>query len=215
MRPRSTLGIGLLGLGTVGSEVFARLQDDAMMTTRTGGPFEVARVAIRQRDRERRTSVPAHLLTADPMEVVESPRVDIVVEVMGGLEPARTLLLRALALGKPVVTANKQLLATHGAELFAAAETFGIDLRFEGSAGGGIPIMKPLRESLASARIHAITGILNGTTNYILTRMSQQGWTFDDALTTARQQGFAEADPTEDIDGSDAAAKLVRHEKHR
>ncbi len=154
-------------------------------------------------------AVPREILTANPWEVVESPDVDIVVEVMGGIEPARSCLIRAMDLGKAVVTANKQLLATHGAELFAKANASHVDLAFEGSVGGGIPLIKPLKESLAGARIRAIIGILNGTTNYILTRMAQEGWPFEEALRVARERGFAEADPTEDIEGHDAAAKLA------
>jgi homoserine dehydrogenase len=149
------------------------------------------------------------MLTANPVEVAESSNVDVVVEVMGGIEPARTCLLRAMALGKAAVTANKQLMATHGAELQEQARSAGVDLAFEASVGAGIPLIKPLKESLVAARIHAVTGILNGTTNYVLTRMARDGTSFEEALDAAQQRGFAEANPTEDIDGHDAAAKLA------
>jgi len=128
---------------------------------------------------------------------------------MGGIEPARSCLLQAIASGKAVVTANKQLMAQHGAELLDQAKSAGVDLAFEASVGAGIPLIKPLKESLVAARIHAVTGILNGTTNYVLTRMARDGASFEEALRAARQRGFAEADPTEDIDGYDAAAKLA------
>ncbi len=209
MALRTEVAIGLLGLGTVGSEVYRLLQHQDLIAARAGVPVTIAKVAVAHLERERRLSVPREILTGNVWEVVEAPDVDIVVDVMGGIEPARSGLLRAMELGKAVVTANKQLLATHGAELFAKAEAARVDLSFEGSVGGGIPLIKPLKESLAAARIHAITGILNGTTNYILTRMGQEGWSFDEALAAARQRGFAEADPTDDIEGHDAAAKLA------
>ncbi len=209
MTLRTHVSIGLLGLGTVGSEVYSLLQDREFITARTGLPVTITRVAVAHLDRERPMAVPREILTANPWEVVESPDVDIVVEVMGGIEPARSCLIRAMDLGKAVVTANKQLLATRGAELFAKAKASHVDLAFEGSVGGGIPLIKPLTESLAGARIRAIIGILNGTTNYILTHMAQEGWPFEEALRVARERGFAEADPTEDIEGHDAAAKLA------
>ena len=141
--------------------------------------------------------------------MVDDPDVDVVVEVIGGVEPARSLLLSALKAGKPVVTANKELLANFGEELFEAAETSGVDLLFEASVAGGIPLMRPLRESLAGERIRRVMGIVNGTTNYILTRMSEEGSTFADALAEAQRLGFAERDPTADIEGFDAAAKAA------
>jgi homoserine dehydrogenase len=203
------LGIGLLGLGTVGAEVFRLLADTRTLTDRAGVPIAVARVAVAHADKRRRVPVPAPLLTTDASGVVESREVDVVVELIGGLDPARGLVLRALSLGKAVVTANKQLLAHHGPELFNAPAGAAAELRFEGSVGAGIPIIKPISESLAAARIHSITGILNGTTNYILTRMNRDGWSYADALDDARRQGLAEADPTEDVEGHDAAAKLA------
>jgi homoserine dehydrogenase len=149
------------------------------------------------------------VITDDSSSVVAANDVDLVVEVMGGIEPARTLILAALSAGKPVVTANKALLAAAGAELFAAAESGGVDLLFEASVGGGIPLMRPLRESLAGDRILRVTGIVNGTTNYILTRMTEAGQSFADALAEAQALGFAEADPTADVEAHDAAAKAA------
>ncbi len=209
MTLRTQVSIGLLGLGTVGSEVYRLLQDREFIAARTGLPVTITRIAVAHLDRERPITVPRELLTTNPMEVVESSDVDIVVEVMGGIESTRHCLLRAIALGKAVVTANKQLMATHGAELLTNARAAGVDLSFEGSVGAGIPLIKPLKESLVAARIHSIIGILNGTTNFILTRMTQEGCSLDEALLVARQRGFAEVDPKDDIEGHDAAAKLA------
>jgi len=208
-RRREGLSVGLLGLGTVGTEVFRLLSDEDLMVRRAGVPIRVARIAVAHPDRVRTVAVPRTLLTTDVVQVVESPDVDIVVEVMGGDEPARGALLRAIALGKPVVTANKRVMANEGPDLLARAHAGGTALHFEGSVGGGIPLIKPIQESLAAGRIHAITAILNGTTNFILTRMARDGWSFDEALSAARQRGFAESDPADDIEGHDAAAKLA------
>jgi homoserine dehydrogenase len=204
---QQAIGIGLLGLGTVGSEVYRLLQDTDALTRAVGRPLVVKRVAVAHADRPR--PVPAHLLTTDGWQVVNDPEVNIVVEVMGGLEPARGYMLRALEAGKSVVTANKAVLAAHGPELYAQVQTSGGHLLFEASVGGGIPLIKPISESLAAARLTAIAAILNGTTNFILTRMAHDGWSFDDALAEAQRRGFAEADPTNDVDGHDAAAKLA------
>lgn len=204
---QQAIGIGLLGLGTVGSEVYRLLQDTDVLTRAVGRPLVVKRVAVARADRPR--PVPAHLLTTDGWQVVNDPEVDIVVELMGGLEPARGYMLRALEAGKSVVTANKAVLAAHGPELYAQVQTSGGHLLFEASVGGGIPLIKPISESLAAARLTAIAAILNGTTNFILTRMAHDGWSFDDALAEAQRRGFAEADPTNDLDGHDAAAKLA------
>lgn len=209
MGKRARFGVGLIGLGTVGTEVFHALQDEAFISARSGVPIRVVKVAVAQPDKARRVAVPADVLTANGLDVVDSPAVDIVVEVMGGIEPARTYVLHAIEAGKAVVTANKQLVATCGPELFARAEAAGVELRFEASVGGGIPLIKPISESLAGTRLRAVTGILNGTTNYILTQMAHHRRTFNDALATAQQQGFAEADPRDDIEGHDAAAKLA------
>lgn len=200
--------VGLLGLGTVGAEVLRLLGDEAWVAERAGVRIVPVAAAVAHPEKPRPAAAGLRL-TADARQVVESKDVDVVVELMGGLEPARGLVLRALELRKPVVTANKQLLAEHGPELFERANAAGVELRFEGSVGAGIPLIKSIRESLAAARIHSITGILNGTTNYILTRMAHEGWSFEQALAAARGHGFAEADPTDDIGGHDAAAKLA------
>jgi homoserine dehydrogenase len=164
---------------------------------------------VRDLTKDRDLPLPARCFTDDPAAVVEDPDVDIVVEVIGGIEPARRLIVEALMGGKPVVTANKELIATHGRELFETAEGAGVDILFEASVGGGIPLMRPLRESLAGDRIRRVMGIVNGTTNYILTAMTDGGASFGDALAAAQQLGFAEADPTADVEGFDAAAKAA------
>lgn len=207
MRERQAIGLGLLGLGTVGSEVYRLLQDTDGLTRTVGRPLVIKRIAVARADRPR--PVPASLLTTDGWAVVNDPEVDILVELMGGLEPARGYMLRALEAGKSVVTANKAVLASHGPELYAQVQSSGGHLHFEASVGGGIPLIKPISESLAAARLTAIAAILNGTTNFILTRMAHEGWSFDAALAEAQRRGFAEADPTNDLDGHDAAAKLA------
>ncbi|MBI4277898.1 MAG: homoserine dehydrogenase, partial [Armatimonadetes bacterium] len=171
--------------------------------------FQVRRVAVAHPDKPRAVPVDRALLTGDAWEVVTDPRIDVVVEVMGGIEPARSYVLRALEQRKSVVTANKQLMANRGRELLDAAEAAGVDLCFEASVGGGIPLIRPIKEGLAANRIVEVTGILNGTTNYILTRMTREGWTFSEALSEAQARGFAEQDPTDDVEGHDAAAKLA------
>jgi len=176
---------------------------------RAGVRLEITQIAVRDLAKDRGLPANSASITNDPSAVVAASDVDLVVEVMGGIEPARTLILAALAAGKPVVTANKALLAAAGAELFAAAEAGGVDLLFEASVCGGIPLMRPLRESLAGDRILRVTGIVNGTTNYILTRMTEAGQSFADALAEAQALGFAEADPTADVEAHDAAAKAA------
>jgi homoserine dehydrogenase len=203
------LSIGLLGLGTVGRHVYRLLGDGETIAGRAGGPLEIRRIVVADLGKDRGGAAPRHLLSDDPHAVVQAPDIDIVVEVMGGLDPAGRAIRDALAAGKPVVTANKQLMASSGGELLALAERSGVDLCFEGSVGAGIPLIKPIRESLAGARLRAVTGILNGTTNFILTRMAVEGRTYADALAEAQRLGFAEADPTEDLDGRDSAAKLA------
>ena len=209
MRLTRHLTVGMLGLGIVGREVFRLLQDRVIMERLAGVPVTLARVAVADPAKPRDFTVPRGLLASHARDVVRAPEIDIVVEVMGGISPARQYVLAALRAGKSVVTANKKLLAVHGDELLAAAEAAGVELRFEGSVGAGIPLIKPIRESLAAAGIHSITGILNGTTNFILTRMAEGGMTFGDALSEAQRRGFAEADPREDIEGHDPAAKLA------
>ncbi len=204
------LRIGLLGCGTVGSAVVRLLRTNGEeIRRRIGTSLRVTRVAVAHPEKSRGLLFDPGVLTGDAEEVVADARVDVVAEVMGGVEPARTLLLDAIERGKSVVTANKQLIARHGPELFTAAARAGVDLRLEASVGGGLPVIQPLKESLAANRILEVTGILNGTTNYILTKMAEEGWEFGQALEDAQRRGFAEADPTDDIDGHDAAAKLA------
>jgi homoserine dehydrogenase len=169
----------------------------------------VTRVAVRSLSRDRTPKVDEHLLTTDAASVVVADDVDVVVEVIGGIEPARELILTALKAGKPVITANKELLANVGAELFAAAEAAGVDLLFEASVAGGIPLIRPLRESLVGERITRVMGIVNGTTNYILSEMTDEGADYGEALAEAQRLGYAERDPTADVEGYDAGAKAA------
>lgn len=202
--------IGLLGCGTVGGGVVAILRDNAeRIGGRAGGELTVRRVAVRSLTKPRGQAVQPEWLTDDPWAVVADPDIEIVVELMGGVEPARTLAAEALRRGKAVVTANKELLARHGAELMAIAAEHGSHLLFEGSVAGGIPIIKPLQECLAANRIQSVVGIINGTTNYILTGMSRDSVDFQTALRQAQELGYAEADPTSDVEGYDAAFKLA------
>jgi homoserine dehydrogenase len=199
--------VALLGCGTVGTQVVRLLRDQAAdLTARVGAPIEVTGIAVRRPTKH--PEVPAELLTDDSAALVASD-VDVVVEVIGGIEPARTLLLAALRAGKSVVTANKALLAEHGAELFEAADASGADLYFEAAVAGAIPLLRPLRESLAGDRITRVTGIVNGTTNYILSAMDATGAGYGEALDEASRLGYAEADPTADVDGFDAASKAA------
>jgi homoserine dehydrogenase len=206
----TSLRVGLLGCGHVGGALVRLLVEDSdRIAARTGLRLELAAVAVRSRSRERDAPVPDGILTTDASAVVVDPTVDVVVEVIGGIEPARTLILNALKSGKPVVTANKELLANCGAELFEAASTAGVDLLFESAVAGGIPLIRPLRESLAGERIRRIMGIVNGTTNFILSRMSESATSYHDALAEAQSLGYAERDPTADVEGYDAAAKAA------
>jgi homoserine dehydrogenase len=202
--------IGVLGCGNVGAALIGLIaeQGDAI-EARTGLRLEVARVAVRNVSRERPVQLADGVLTHEASEVVVDPDIDLVVEVIGGIEPARELILQAIKAGKPVVTANKELLANHGAELFSVAEGATVDLLFEAAVAGGIPLIRPLRESLAGDRIRRVLGIVNGTTNYILTRMSEDGATYQAALAEAQSLGYAERDPTADVEGYDAGAKAA------
>ncbi len=205
-----TVRIGMLGCGTVGSAVVRMLAehgDDIAM--RAEVRLEVTRAAVRDVDRERDVPLPPDVFTTDPASIVADPDIDIVLELLGGMDPARELILASFASGKPVVTANKELLANAGKELFDAADAASRDIRFEAAVAGGIPLIAPLKESLAGERVRRMLGIVNGTTNYVLTKMSEHGWTFEDALVEAQRLGYAEADPTADIDGFDAAAKCA------
>lgn len=202
--------VGILGCGNVGAALVRAIADDGdLIARRTGVRLEVARVAVRDPERPRTVDLAPGVLTGDAAAVVADPSVDIVVEVVGGLDPARDLVRTALAAGKPVITANKELLARHGAELFAAAADSGVDLLFEAAVAGGIPLMRPLRESLVGERIHRVMGIVNGTTNYVLTRMTEEGSDFAAAVAEAQALGYAEQDPTADVEGYDAAAKAA------
>jgi homoserine dehydrogenase len=201
--------VALLGCGSVGSQVVRLLHEQADdLAARVGAPVELVGVAVRRADAKREVDVPAELLTTDAEALVASG-VDVVVEVIGGIEPARTLILSALEHGASVVTANKALLAEDGATLFAAAEKAGRDLYFEASVAGAIPILRPLRESLAGDRVRRVLGIVNGTTNFILDKMDTSGAGFSEALEEAQALGYAEADPTADVEGFDAAAKAA------
>jgi homoserine dehydrogenase len=205
-----TVRVGLLGAGTVGSAVIRLLHDLADdVARRAGVRLIVGRVAVRDPARARDVPLAPDAFTTDVRAVVDDPDIDIVCELIGGLDPARELVLRAFANGKSVVTANKELLAAHGEELFAAADEAGRDLYFEASVAGGIPLIRPLRESLAGERVDRILGIVNGTTNFVLTQMGDHGWTAEEAMAEAQRLGFAEADPTADVEGFDAAAKCA------
>ncbi len=204
-----TLKIAMLGCGVVGSQV-ARLliANKADLSTRAGANLELVKVAVRD-PKSKNYGVPDELLTSDLKSIVNDPQVDLVIELLGGIEPARELILTALKNGKSVVTANKALLAKHGAELYAAADNANVDLYYEAAVAGAIPILRPLRESLVGDQVLKVMGIVNGTTNYILTKMDENGAAFEDALREAQKLGFAEADPTADIEGGDAAAKAA------
>ncbi len=204
------VNIGLLGCGHVGSAL-VRLVDEHgdEIAARTGVRLAITRVAVRNLARERDVPLPSSVFTHDVAEVVTAADVDVVVEVIGGIEPARELIIEALKAGKPVVTANKELLANVGKELFDTAAGAGVDLLFEASVAGGIPLIRPLRESLAGDRIRRVMGIVNGTTNFILTAMTESGASFSDALAEAQTLGYAERDPTADVEGFDAAAKAA------
>src|SRR3954467_9842129 len=207
--PMQQVRIGLAGAGIVGGGVFQALQRNGpLMASRLGVGFKIARVAVRNLKRKRAVEIPNALLTTDWRKMVESPEVDIVCELIGGTTLARELVLHALRLGKPVVTANKALLSAHGEELFAAAQNFGANLYYEASVAGGIPIIKVLRESLVGNRIVRLYGIVNGTCNYILTRMKFEGADFADVLADAQRLGYAEAEPSLDVDGDDAMHKI-------
>jgi homoserine dehydrogenase len=207
---RVPLRVAVLGAGTVGREVVrALLERPGDLTAADGAPLELVGVAVRDLARARATGLPADLLTDAPAHLVAAPDVDVIVELIGGEEPARTLIAAALGSGKSVVTANKHVLAHHGADLEAAARRTGAALRFEAAVGGGIPILGPLATDLAANRISAIRGIVNGTTNYILTAMTDEGRDYAEVLAAAQAAGYAEADPSGDVEGNDAVNKLV------
>jgi homoserine dehydrogenase len=205
-----TVRVGLIGLGTVGSgvvEILNRHRDD--FRRRSGVDLELVRFADRAEQRFAELGLPLEQCTTDAFALIDDPSLDVVIELIGGTGVARDVVLTALGSGKSVVTANKALIASHGEEVMQAAEASGVDIRFEASVGGGIPIIEPLKHSLTSNQIMKVMGIVNGTTNYMLTRMAEDGLDYDTALAEAQARGFAEADPTADVDGHDAAAKIA------
>jgi len=202
--------VGILGCGNVGGPLVDLIQRQSdEIAARTGVRLEIAAVAVRSASKERSVDLPVGVLTTDAAAVVEDPSIDVIVEVIGGIEPARSLITKALGAKKPVVTGNKELLANVGAELFTTAHDAGVDLLFEAAVAGGIPLIRPLRESLVGERITRVIGIVNGTTNYILTRMTEEGVSYQEALAEAQGLGYAERDPTADVEGCDAGAKAA------
>ena len=203
-----TITIGMLGCGVVGSQVARLLQDDEQeLSERSGALLKLSKVGVRTAGA--REGVNSSLITTDLQSIVSDPKINIVIEVMGGIEPAKSLILEAIKNGKSVITANKALLATHGHELFNAADAAKVDLYYEAAVAGAIPIIRSMRESLAGDQITRVMGIVNGTTNYILTKMHEDNREFADVLKEAQALGYAEADPTADIEGFDAAAKAA------
>ncbi len=202
--------VGLLGCGNVGGELVELVDGDAEgIAARSGVRLEIVRVAVRNLAKPRSTTLAPARLTHDAHAVVTADDVDVVVELIGGIEPARTLIVDALKAGKPVVTANKELVANCGAELYAAAEAAARELLFEAAVGGAIPLVRALRVSLAGERVRRVTGIVNGTTNYVLSRMSEERVSYGEALREAQSLGYAERDPTADVEGYDASAKAA------
>jgi len=203
------VNLGMIGGGTVGSGVYHALhRNKGLLSSRIGVEINVRQIAVKAIDEPRPYEIPRAMMTTDWRRVVNSPQVDIVAELVGGTGIAKTMILAALRLGKPVITANKALLSAHGEELFAAAQKFGSNLYYEASVCGGIPIIKSLREGFVGNRINALYGIVNGTCNYVLTRMQLEGADFDTVLTEAQRQGYAETPPDLDIDGWDSQHKI-------
>ncbi|MDR2200173.1 MAG: homoserine dehydrogenase [Deltaproteobacteria bacterium] len=202
--------VGLLGYGTVGSGVAKILTlEGELLKEKIGRPLKLQAAAVRNLDAERAFPPPPGILTTDPYKIAGNPEIQVVVELMGGIEPARSLILRALESGQHVVTANKALLAEKGDEIFQAARKSGRELAFEAAVAGAVPVIRTLKEGLAANRVQSVFGILNGTTNYILSAMTQDGTSYGEALAAAQRLGYAEADPTFDVEGLDAAHKLV------
>lgn len=207
---KKRVGVGLIGFGTVGSGVAKILLENAeLIRRRVGVPVELIRIADLDITRDRGVRLPAGMLTADARQILNDPTIDIVIELIGGYDTAKRMILDAMAAGKQVVTANKALLALHGEDIFAAAVHHGVDLGFEASVGGGIPVIHALTEGLAANAIQSIYGIINGTSNYILSRMTHEKQEFEVVLAEAQRAGYAEADPTFDVAGIDSAHKLV------
>ena len=209
MSAQKNIQIGMLGCGVVGSQVAALLEkNNAELSTRAGAKLELKKIAVRDLKSSRDGVNPA-LLTTDPQSLINDPEIQIIIEVMGGIDPARELILAAINNGKSVVTANKALLASYGADLFTAADNKGVDLYYEAAVAGAIPIIRPMRESLVGDQITRVMGIVNGTTNFILTKMDEEGRAFNEVLKEAQSLGYAEADPTADVEGFDAASKAA------
>jgi homoserine dehydrogenase len=199
--------IGMLGFGIVGRSVYEKLQENFLdLSARAGGSLEIVKIAVRD---PKKTGLPENLVTTDIAEIVDNPEIDIVIELMGGIEPARTAILKALANGKSIITANKALLATHARELFDASDVVDEDIFYEAAVAGAIPILRPLRESLVGDKVLRFMGIVNGTTNFILTKMFEENMGFTPALKLAQELGYAESNPEADISGKDAAAKAA------
>ncbi len=204
------VNVGLLGCGNVGGALVELVAEQrAEIAGRTGVDLEITRIAVHSTAKDRGLDVPHEIFTTDAAAVVADEGIDIVVETIGGIEPARELVLAAIAGGKPVITANKELLANHGAELYDAAADAGVDLLYEAAVAGAIPLLRPLRESLIGEPVSRVMGIVNGTTNYILSQMAEHGVSYQDALAEAQSLGYAERDPTADVEGYDAGAKAA------
>ena len=209
MSAHKNIYIGMLGCGVVGSQVAALLEkNNAELSTRAGAKLILKKIAVRD-IKAAREGINQSLFTTDAQSVIDDSEIDIIIEVMGGIDPARELILAAIKNGKSVITANKALLALHGADLFTAADNKGVDLYYEAAVAGAIPIIRPMRESLVGDQITRVMGIVNGTTNYILTKMDEEGRAFADVLKEAQSLGYAEADPTADVEGIDAASKAA------
>ena len=206
---KNIIKAALLGAGTVGSGVYAlsgMLADEMMQ--KTGGALEIKKIMVRDLNK-RRDGIPQEILTSDWNDILNDDEIKLVIEVMGGVEPARTYITQAIMAGKQVVTANKDLLAEHGQELLMLAEERGVDLQFEAAVAGAIPIIRPLKQNMTAGLLTEICGIVNGTTNFILTKMSEEGMEYEDALAMATELGYAEADPTADVEGYDAGRKMA------
>ena len=210
LRSRGHVGVGLLGMGVVGGGVAQALSQRAeLLQEEAGLPLHLTGVVVRDTRRPRKTKVSQDLLTTDALAVIENPETDIVIELMGGEDPALEYIRRALETGRSVVTANKEAIGKHGPQLQALAHTHGVALRYEAAVGGGIPLIATMRRGLAATRITAVRAIINGTTNYVLSRMAHEGIDFSEALTQAQKLGYAESDPRNDVDGGGAAFKLA------
>lgn len=204
------VNVALLGLGTVGQGVIKILQsNEKQWLKKCNAEIKIKKVLVKNTHKEREVKLPPGVITSDWQEIVNDPEINVIIELMGGIEPARTYILEGLKQGKHIVTANKDLLAEHGEEIFSTCQEVNRDLYFEASVGGGIPIINPLKQSLLANNMEKVMGIVNGTTNYILTKMSSEGKNFTEALHEAQKLGYAEADPTADIEGLDAARKIA------